>query len=93
MTHHVEIGPVTAFRRTSFATLLPFPPEVQMGWGLDAHWAALLKQQDLKLGIVDATPIGHTDAPAADAYSRDGAIAEARAFLSGKPYVTRDEAR
>jgi GT2 family glycosyltransferase len=87
-TTFVEIGPVTAFRRSAFATLLPFP-DVQMGWGLDAHWSALVAP----LGIVDATPIGHTDRPAADAYSREQAVAEARAFLAGKPYVTREQAR
>ncbi len=92
-TTFVEIGPVTAFGRQSFATLLPFPESLQMGWGLDAHWAALLRDEGRRLGIVDAVPIGHTDAPAADAYSRDTAIAEARQFLKDRPYVTRDEVR
>jgi len=87
-TTFVEIGPVTAFQRSTFATLLPFP-DLQMGWGLDAHWSALVAP----LGIVDATPIGHTDRPAADAYSREQAADEARAFLAGKPYVTRARVR
>ena len=39
-TAFVEIGPVTAFHRDTFATLLPFP-DVGMGWGLDVHWAAV----------------------------------------------------
>ncbi len=87
-TTFVEIGPVTAFHRSTFAQLLPFP-DVQMGWGIDAHWSALVAP----LGIVDATPIGHTDRPAADAYSREQAVAEAQSFLAGKPYVRRDEVR
>src|SRR5581483_9530487 len=87
-TTFVEIGPVTAFRHDVFATLLPFP-DLQMGWSLDAHWSTLVEP----LGIVDATPIGHADRPAGDAYSREQAIAEARAFLADKPYVTRDRVR
>ncbi len=37
-TPFVEIGPVTAFARSTFPALLPFPP-LRMGWGLDLHWA------------------------------------------------------
>ena len=39
-TRFVEIGPVTAIRADAFDVLLPFP-DLQMGWGLDAHWAAV----------------------------------------------------
>jgi GT2 family glycosyltransferase len=87
----VEIGPVTAFHRDTFSTLLPFP-DLQMGWGLDAHWGAVAQQHGWRCGIVDATPVLHTT-PAAAAYDRTATIAEARAFLAGRPYVTRDEAR
>jgi GT2 family glycosyltransferase len=91
-TTFVEIGPVTAFHRDTFATLLPFPP-LRMGWGLDAHWSAVAREHGWALGVVDATPIAHTAAPAASAYSRDEAAAEGRAFLAGRPYVRRDEIR
>jgi hypothetical protein len=37
--------------------------------------------------------VGHTAEPAATAYPRDAAIAEARAFLADRPYVRRDEIR
>ena len=47
-TPFVEIGPVTAFSRRTFSTLLPFP-ELRMGWGLDAHWAALARERALAL--------------------------------------------
>jgi hypothetical protein len=88
----VEIGPVTAFRRDGFAALLPFP-DLRMGWGLDAHWGALAREHSWRLGIVDATPVAHAQRPAAEAYSREQAIAEARDFLATRPYVTRGEAR
>ncbi len=90
-TAFVEIGPVTAFHRDTFATLLPFP-DLRMGWGLDAHWSAVARERGWPIGIVDATPILHAN-PAAGAYGHDEAIAEARAFLAGRPYVRRDEAR
>jgi GT2 family glycosyltransferase len=91
-TRFVEIGPVTAFASETFATLLPFP-ELRMGWGLDAHWAALAGEHGWRCGVVDAVAIAHRAAPAADAYSREAALAEAREFLAGRPYVKASEAR
>jgi hypothetical protein len=91
-TGFVEIGPVTAFARTTFSTLLPFPP-LRMGWGLDLHWAALARERGWRCGILDALAIGHRAAPAAGAYSREAAIAEARAFLAEHEYVSAREAQ
>jgi hypothetical protein len=88
----VEIGPVTAFRHDCFAVLLPFPG-LRMGWGLDAHWAAVAREHGWPMGIVDATPVGHAQGPAGDGYSREQAIGEAREFLADRPYVKRDEVR
>jgi hypothetical protein len=67
-----------------------------MGWGLDVHWAAVAAAHGWPIGIVDATPIGHTQRPAGSGYARDAAEAQARAFLRGppaRPYVRRDEVR
>jgi hypothetical protein len=86
----VEIGPVTALHREAFAALLPFP-DLEMGWGLDAHWSALAAERGLPVGIVDATPVRHLR-PVAGAYPRDAAMAEAEAFLDGRAYVTREQA-
>ncbi len=88
----VEIGPVTAFARATFPTLLPFP-ELRMGWGLDAHWAAVARRHGWRCGVIDAVSIRHRAAPAADAYSREAALAEARAFLAERPYLNASEAR
>jgi GT2 family glycosyltransferase len=90
-TAFVEIGPVTAFHRDTFGGLLPFP-DLRMGWGLDAHWSAVARDRGWRMGVVDATPVHHAD-PAAGAYGRGEAVAEARAFLAERPYVRRDEAR
>jgi hypothetical protein len=71
--------------------LLPFP-ELRMGWGLDVHWAALARERGWRCGVVDAVPIGHRAAPAAAAYAREHAIAEARSFLAERPYVSARDA-
>jgi GT2 family glycosyltransferase len=91
-TRFVEIGPLTAFSRATFSTLLPFPA-LSMGWGLDLHWAALAREHSFRCGVLDATPIGHRAAPAASAYSRDQALSEARSFLAHHPYLRAAEAQ
>jgi hypothetical protein len=91
-TPFVEIGPVTAFASSTFSTLLPFP-SLRMGWGLDLHWAALARERGWRCGVLDALAIGHRAAPAAGAYSREAAIAEARAFLAEHAYVSAREAQ
>ena len=89
-TPFVEIGPVTAFSRRTFSALLPFP-SLRMGWGLDAHWAALAREHEWRCGVLDAVSIRHRAAPAASAYSREAALAEARAFLAERPYLPARE--
>jgi hypothetical protein len=89
-TAFVEIGPVTAFARSTFELLLPFPP-LRMGWGLDAHWAALAREQGWRCGVLDAVPVRHSAAPAVRSYSRAEAMAEARAFLAEHPYLPAAE--
>jgi GT2 family glycosyltransferase len=91
-TRFVEIGPVTAFASVTFETLLPFP-ELRMGWGLDAHWAALAGEHGWRCGVTDAVAIRHRLAPAAAGYSRGQAVAEAREFLTTHPYVKAEEAK
>ncbi len=90
-TAFVEIGPVTAFAKSAFPVLLPFP-ELRMGWGLDVHWAALAREHGWRCGIVDAVSIRHLAAPAAAAYAREHAIAEARSFLAERPHLSAREA-
>jgi hypothetical protein len=91
-TGFVEIGPVCAFHRDTFETLLPYP-QLKAGWGLDSHWAALARERRWRIGVVDATPIRHVVRPIADSYRRADAVAEAQAFLAGRPYVTAAEAQ
>jgi hypothetical protein len=85
-TAFVEIGPLTALHRDTFAALLPFPA-VGMGWGLDAHWSWLAREHGWRMGIVDLFPIAHLVAPAAAGYARAEAVEQARAFLADHPYL------
>jgi len=89
-TEFVEIGPLTAFAHTTFETLLPFP-QLRMGWGLDAHWAALAREHGWRCGVIDAVAIRHRAAPAADSYPRAAAVAEAREFLAARAYLGASE--
>jgi hypothetical protein len=91
-TAFVEIGPVLALHRATFDLLLPFP-ELRAGWGLDLHWSAVARQQGWKQGVVDATPITHGTREIASTYDRSDALAEARRFLSGRPYTSAREAQ
>jgi hypothetical protein len=91
-TRFVEIGPLSALRSVTFDTLLPFPP-LRAGWGLDAHWAAVAEQRGWRLGVVDATPMRHGLRRIASSYSREAAVAEARAFLAERPFVAARDAR
>jgi hypothetical protein len=91
-TSFVEIGPVTAFARSTIPSLLPFP-DLRMGWGLDMHWAALAREHNWRCGVIDATPVLHGASPAASAYSREQALLEARAFLEHRPYLSASEAQ
>jgi hypothetical protein len=88
----VEIGPVTALHRDTFATLTPFP-DVRMGWGLDAHWGAVARERGWRCGVVDAVAVRHRASPVATTYSREYAIAEARELLSARAYLSADRAR
>jgi hypothetical protein len=89
-TSFVEIGPVTAFAAPTFDTLLPFPP-LRYGWGLDAHWAAVARDRGWRMGVVDALPISHLVRLVAGGYEPEAAVAEAAAFLAGRPHLTRPE--
>ncbi|MDO8184045.1 hypothetical protein Q5424_02605 [Conexibacter sp. JD483] len=91
-TGFVEIGPLTALHASTFETLLPFP-QLKAGWGLDAHWGAVAREQGWPIGVVDATPIRHVLRPIADSYRREAAVAEARDFLAERPHVTAAEAQ
>lgn len=92
-TTFVEIGPVTLLSRRAADVLLPFPADAGMGWGLDAHWAAVAAEHGWRMAIVDGLPVTHRDAPPATAYRRDDAVEAAQRMLATRPYLPRWELR
>jgi hypothetical protein len=79
VTHFVEAGPITAFRREMFPFLLPFP-ELRWAWGNDLWWSEIAERHGYRNGIVDGTPIAHLR-PVAESYDNRAARLEADAFL------------
>jgi len=92
-TRFVEIGPLTAFRDDAARHLLPFDESVGMGWGLDLHWPAVAVRHGLRMGIIDATPVGHEEEPFGTNYSAAAAEREAAAWLAGRASLSRAEAQ
>ncbi|MBO0769305.1 MAG: hypothetical protein J2O48_11540, partial [Solirubrobacterales bacterium] len=90
-TAFVEIGPVVAFRRDCFESVLPFPA-LRVGWGVDAYWGALAQQEGWRIGVVDAAAIEHALRPVAASYDRESAHSESQAFLATHPHISAAEA-
>lgn len=82
-TNFVEIGPVTALHRETFATLTPFPAD-GMGYGLDFEWARTAGERRWTVGIVDVTPVVHL-IPAGTTYSAARAAESMPAGLYREP--------
>jgi hypothetical protein len=79
VTHYVESGPITAFRREMFPYVLPFP-ELRWAWGEDLAWSEKAMTHGYRIGIIDGTPITHLR-PVGGVYSGREARIEAEAFL------------
>lgn len=86
-TDFVEIGPVTLIRRDAQKLLLPFPADLRYGWGLDFHWAHIMKDAGLRLGVLDALAVVHASRKVASTYSWDAAQEEGREYLAGVPHL------
>jgi hypothetical protein len=79
LTTFVEIGPLFAVAPAWRDRVMPFPPGIGMGWGLELDWMDL-RADGCRLGIVDATPIRHLSRFAA-AYAPDEEIAKLTRLL------------
>lgn len=91
-TRFVEIGPMISICRDAVPICTPFDEASPMGWGYEFVWSRALAERGLKLGIVDATPVGHTFRPALSLYdgAREGAVMTD--YLSKVPHISRSEA-
>ena len=87
----VEIGPVTAFHRDTLRRAAAVPRPAHGLGPRRALGARSPREHGWRIGVVDATPVGHTRArrPALPA-RRGGRARRARSSPTG-PYVRRDE--
>jgi len=91
-TQFVEIGPLFSVRRDAARLLLPFDEDSPMGWGYDFVWPRILANAGLRLGIVDATAIGHSLRKPVTGYSFDTADGEMHRYLRRRPHLSKQEA-
>jgi hypothetical protein len=63
-----------------------------MGWGLDLVWPKLIESQELRLGIVDATPVAHKLRKTLMYYQRETADGEMQELLQACPHISFAEA-
>jgi hypothetical protein len=89
-TNFVEIGPLVALHRDTFADLIPFP-DVGMGWGLDYHWGLVAREKGWRIGIIDALPIQHL-CPIGSGYAAKPALIQAQKFLDAHGGLSPKEA-
>lgn len=91
-TRFVEIGPLFSAQRHALPLLAPFDLSTPMGWGYDFAWPVTFERAGLRMGIVDATPVGHTLRKPVVNYDRGAADRDMRAFLGARPHLERAEA-
>jgi hypothetical protein len=92
LTRFVEIGPIFCIHRSAFNVLLPFDLRSPMGWGYDFVWPAVIERSGLRMGIVDATPVGHTIRKSMTYYSKPIVEEQMNALLAANPHLPKAEA-
>jgi len=88
-TRFVEIGPLISLRSDAAALLIPFDTRAPMGWGLDFVWPLWLEHADLRLGIVDATPVRHALRAPASCYGLRETQSAMADYLSSVDHLPR----
>ena len=91
-TRFVEIGPVFCIRRDAVPLLVPFEPEIGMGWGLDFIWPMRLEKSGMRIGIVDAAPVAHSLRNQVQSYVHTEPGRVMLRLLDRVPHLTRSEA-
>jgi hypothetical protein len=90
-TLFVEIGPVVSFHRSIYHMVFPFDTENPMGWGYENVWAYRLREAELRMGIIDATPVDHKLRKPAANYSWHEANAKRTEYLSARPHLPYED--
>jgi hypothetical protein len=92
LTRFVEIGPIFCIHRSAFGVLLPFDQRSPMGWGYDFVWPTVIERHGLRMGIVDATPVGHTMRASVTNYTRRIVVDQMESLLQACPHLPRADA-
>lgn len=90
-TRFVEIGPLFSMRRDLAELLMPFDETSPMGWGYDWIWPVVVESANLRMGIIDATPMDHSLRPQGRAYSRRKETSAMAEYLAKTPHLEDDE--
>ena len=91
-TRFVEIGPLFSMRADALEVLTPFDEASPMGWGYDFVWPLVMENAHLTLGIVDATPVGHTMRKPVANYVHADAERQMADYFFNRPHLEKDEA-
>jgi hypothetical protein len=87
-TTFVEQGPVVALSARAQDALLPLPEDLGMGWGAEVRWADVVRDQRLRLGIVDALAIHHL---ASESYDKSAQLHQLQAVLDEAGIASLDD--
>ena len=91
-TRFVEIGPVTCIHNSAYHLLLPFDLRAPMGWGLDFHWPTILRDRNLKMGIIDQVPIEHSLRKPVTYYNYEDTESRMQCYLGQVPHISYQDA-
>lgn len=90
-TLFVEIGPLVSFHRSVFDSVFPFDLSSSMGWGFENIWTYKLRKMDLKMGIIDATPVDHSIRKPVEHYKWETANSEREKLFSKNDYLPYEQ--
>jgi hypothetical protein len=85
LTRFVEIGPLFSFRGDLFEMFLPFDESSPMGWGYDLVWPLRIEKRNLKMGIIDASPVTHNLRKPVSHYALDRGLYDMKQYLAAHP--------
>lgn len=91
-TRFVEIGPLTSIRADLMRIIAPFDETAPMGWGLDFVWPCIASEHNLKLGIIDATPVDHSMRAPVTAYDGTSTRRRMQHYLSSRNHLSKEDA-
>ncbi|WP_288432818.1 hypothetical protein [uncultured Acinetobacter sp.] len=90
-TNFVEIGPIFSVSQDIFNKILPFSEESPMGYGLDYIWPIISRENNFKIGIIDASPVDHSFREQGKTYSSNNNLYQMEKFLKDKKSTFHEE--